>query len=126
VSDSEKRDENGGGRDPSTGRFVAGNGGGGRKAISHEVRAMLEAKTPDAAQRLIDALDADRPVVVGNGPHATVEMVPDHDTRMKAAEAILNRLYGKPTVAVTGEDGGPLRIGADATTLEMLRKLARP
>lgn len=122
MSDSEKRDEIGGGRDLSTGRFVGGNQGGGRKAIPPEIREMLQAAVPDAVRRLIAALDAERPVVAG----ADINMFPDHDMRTKAAEAILNRLYGKPAVAVTGDDGGPVRIGADATVLEMLKKLAGP
>lgn len=73
---------------------------------------MLAAATPAAAQRLIDALDA----LDGSEP--------DHDLRIKAANAILDRVYGRPVQAVAGEDGGGIRI--DVGIVEILRKLAEP
>jgi hypothetical protein len=108
VSDSVKRDENGGGRDPSTGRFVAGNGGGGRKPLDPKVREMLEAATPDAAKRLIEALDA---TVVEHYLGQEVGTYVDHRTRIMAAEAILNRLHGKPAQAVTDGEGKAVKLG---------------
>jgi hypothetical protein len=59
---------------------------------------------------LVDALTADRGVVVGQGESASVEFVPDHDARIKAARELLDRAYGKARQAleVTGDDGGPL------------------
>jgi hypothetical protein len=111
VSDPIKRDEKGG-RDSTSGRFVPGYKGGGRRAIDPEVREMLTAATPDAARRLIDALDA------------TDGDEPDHDMRVKAANAILDRVYGKPTQAIAGEDGEPLRI--DIGVVDILKKLAEP
>lgn len=110
MSDSEKRDENGNGRDPATGRFQPGNSGGGRRAIPPEVREILAAATPDAARRLIEALDA------------TDGTSPDHEIRIKAANAILDRMYGRPAQAITGEEGGPLRL--DVGIVDILRKLA--
>ncbi len=45
-------------------------------------------------------------------------MVPDHGERIKAANALLDRRYGKPNQAITGEDGGPLQVqNVDLTTL---------
>lgn len=123
VDGTEKREENGG-RDPGNGRFTSGNTGGGRKPMDPAVKEMLLAATPQAAQRLIDALDAERAVVVPGGKDAgTVEKVPDFDMRIKAANSILDRVYGKPTVAITGEDGGPLKIEASAGFLEALKRL---
>lgn len=43
-----------------------------------------------------DALDAVRPVLVGYGEDAYVEMIPDHKMRVSATEAVHNRLYGRP------------------------------
>jgi hypothetical protein len=54
---------------------------------------MLEAKTKHAAKRLIEALDAKR-VVHHEGK--VVGTYVDHEMRVRAAEALLNRLYGKP------------------------------
>ncbi len=95
-------------KDPSNrtsdGRFGPGNKmGTGRLAIPQHVREMLEAATPKAVQRLVEALDADK----------TVEgvTVPDHDMRTKAAEKLLDRRWGKPAQAITNEDGSPIRIG---------------
>jgi hypothetical protein len=76
-----------------------------------EVREMLEAASPTAAKRLIQALDAERAIIVGHGDSSSVEMVPDFDLRLKAATALLDRLYGKPAQAITGDEGKPLRIG---------------
>lgn len=84
---------------------------------------MLQEGTPKAAQRLIEALDAERPVVVGNGPHATMEMVPDHDVRLKASEVLFSRLYGKPRQEVTGEDGAPLMGAVVPDLLDSMLKL---
>jgi hypothetical protein len=89
-----------------------------------EVREMLRAATPKAAQRLVEALDAERPIVVGNGAHAAVELHPDCDMRVRAANAILDRLYGKPTQAISGEDKDEIPIGPSDALLEVFKKLA--
>lgn len=75
------------------------------------VREMLEAATPKAAKRLIDALDAERTIVVGSGDAAHEVSLVDHEMRTKAANHIMDRIYGKPAQALTGEDGSPLRVG---------------
>lgn len=96
-----------GGRD-ALGRFGPGNPGGGRPKIPDKVRKMLAARTPHAAKRLIEALDAEM-VVHYQGDEVGTYV--DHRTRIMAAEALMNRLYGKPVQAVAGEDGGPVRVG---------------
>ncbi len=65
------------------------------------IRAMLEAADPHATKRLVEALDA----VVGENEE------PNWDIRLRAVEALKNRLYGKPAQAITDGDGEALRLG---------------
>jgi hypothetical protein len=102
---------------------VSGNRAG-RPRMDPEVRRMLEAKTRDAVQKLIDCLEAERAVVRGFGESAEVEMVPDYDLQLKAANAILDRAYGKPSQVVTGEDGGPIAVDTSSALLEALQRMA--
>jgi hypothetical protein len=88
-----------------------------------EVRAMLLAATPKAAQVLVDALEAERAIVIGGGDGASVHMVPDIDMRLKAANAIFDRVHGKPTSLVAGEDGGPAVVAVDLAS--MLTRLVK-
>jgi len=88
-------------RDPSTGRFGPGNPGGGRRKMPIEIREMLEAATPLATQRLIEALDATK-VVHYQGVECGVYV--DHEMRKQAALAIYERLYGKTPQAIAFED----------------------
>lgn len=92
--------------------------------LREDVRQMLVEATPKAARRVIEALDAERAVVVGNGPSARVEMIPDHDVRIKAYDAIMNRIHGKPSQEITGNDGGPLIGSLVPDMMENLKKLA--
>lgn len=85
---------------------------------------MLVEATPKAAKRVIEALDADRPVVVGNGPGARMELVPDHDVRIKAANTIMDRIHGKPAQEISGPDGGPLFGSLVPDLADSLKKLA--
>ena len=107
------------------GQFKPGNPGGGRKKLPEPVREMLEAKTEHAAERLIEALDAERAVVVPGGRDvpSSIEMVPDYDMRLKASSALFDRLYGKPSQAITGEDVGPRKVDASAGLLEALKRM---
>ncbi len=66
---------------------------------------MLEAATVHAAGRLIEALDALK--YVGIDGHA----VPDWKARSMAADALFDRLYGKPAQAITGENGAAISFG---------------
>lgn len=68
----------------------------------------------DALRKAIDeALEADRAVVVGNGPSAHVEHVPDHPTRLKALDMVLDRTDGKPrqSLEMSGPEGSTIPIG---------------
>lgn len=112
-------------RDPVTGRLLPGNNlnPGGRRRMPAEVRDMLEAATPKAAKTLCDALDANESYVIGVGDSARIETAPDYELRVKAANAILDRLYGKPVQAISGEDGGPAVVAVDLAAI--LERMAR-
>ena len=73
------------GRDPATGRFIKGNTGGGRAKLPEELKEAFRAAAPQALRVL-------------------VQIVNDSDAResdrIRAAEVILDRGYGKPVQAV--------------------------
>jgi hypothetical protein len=98
---------------------------GGRPRVSKTNTDMLHALTPKVIQRWAEGLDAERPVVVGNGPHAHMAMVPDMTERRQSGKQIWEALYGKPAQEITGNDGGPLFGQAAADTLEAIRTLAK-
>jgi hypothetical protein len=56
----------------------------------------IEEKVDELFDILWEAAHAERAVVVGNGPTAFVEMVPDHPTRKAAVAEMLDRGYGRP------------------------------
>jgi hypothetical protein len=94
----------------STG-FIAANGKGGRKPRPREVdviRERIEEKVGAISDGLWEATKAEKAVVVGNGPTAYVEYVPDWPTRITAYRELLDRGYGRPTqiseVTVVTED----------------------
>lgn len=71
------------------------------------LRERIEQDIDKVLNPLWDALDADRGVVVGNGPSAHVDYVPDFSARIAAARELLDRGYGKPkqTSEVSGSLG---------------------
>lgn len=72
-------------RDPKTGRFLPGNKTGGRRELPADVKEMLAAATPGAVKTL---------VAITNDENAR------HADRIRAAEIILNRVYGLPKQSV--------------------------
>lgn len=74
--------------------------------------ATLEARkhAEKAIARLVEALDTE-----------------NHETRIRAANSLLDRAYGKPkeSVEMTGEDGGPIETRAISPTAEWLAGLLR-
>src|SRR3990167_6931946 len=57
-----------------------------------------------------------------------LEIMRDKDApptaRLAAAHSIIDRVYGKPAQAVTGEDGGPIRIEAELSDRDVARQIA--
>lgn len=72
-------------RDDRTGRFRPGMSGNpaGRPQMDPEVRAILEAAVPNAVRQLVRLVDCDDPRV-----------------SLAACNVIMDRLYGKPSVAI--------------------------
>lgn len=69
---------------------------GGRPKLVGKVRELAQQKGEDALRLLIEIME---------NPGEPTE------TRMKAAEKVLDRGYGRPAQALTGEDGeGPAQI----------------
>jgi len=64
---------------------------GGRPKEAAEVKALARKHGPEAIKKLVDLL---------RGTDARVAKA--------AADSLLDRAYGKPAQAVTGDDGGPL------------------
>ena len=74
------------GRDPVTGRFTKGNpSNGGRPKLPEELKMAFRAAAPDALDVLIKILKDEGA---------------KHGDRIKCAEIILDRGYGKPVQAV--------------------------
>ncbi len=68
-----------------SGRFASGYSGnpGGRRGLPIKLRNQLEAGVPNAIRRLIELINSD-----------------DDRVALAASEALLSRLYGKPSIAV--------------------------
>lgn len=109
------------------GRFLKGTKGGpgGPRKVSDAVLELLWDATPKAAQRIIEALDAMKTVVIpgGKGEPADHMEVDDWDTRLKAVNILWDRRYGKPVQTIASDEENPfeLRVGSDL--VESLKKL---
>jgi hypothetical protein len=68
------------------------------------LRERIEADIDRWLRPLEDGLTADRGLVVGDGPDARIESVPDHGARIKAHREAFDRAFGKPTQP-TRDDG---------------------
>lgn len=99
----------------STG-FIAANGKGGRPKVPSVIdliRQEVEARMDDIFAHLWDLVEApDRVVVVGNGPDAHTEIVPDKELRLKALKELMDRSHGRPKQAteISGPGGGPVTL----------------
>ena len=72
-------------RDPRTGQFLPGNKSGGRRELPEDLKEAFRAASPDALRLLVQIVNNDE--------------AKDTD-RIRAAEIILDRGYGKPRQAV--------------------------
>ncbi len=74
----------------------------------------LDEHAEELIERLLEATRAEKGVLVGSGDDASVEMIPDHPTRIRAVAELYDRAEGKPKQAteITGRDGGPIQTEA--------------
>lgn len=79
----------------------------GVSSAAKQLQKALEGDWKDAHKRLRDLLFSD-----------------DERVALEAAKFYIDHIKGKAKQALTGEDGGPLKI--DLGVVEMLRKLATP
>jgi hypothetical protein len=93
--------------------------GAPRKPRAIEIlREKVEADVDRVLAPLLEGLTADKAVTVSGGKDAGwVEMVADAPTRIKAANDILDRVFGKAkqTTEIAGPDGGPVRVEVPRT-----------
>lgn len=85
--------------------------GGGRPRRPREIELLqrvADEKVAELKAVYSDGLVADKSLVVGNGPSAHLELVPDHPHRHRVAESIIDRLHGKPTPAGADAQAGAL------------------
>lgn len=69
---------------------------GGRPKLVGKVRELAQEKGETALRLLIEIMESQQEPT---------------ETRMKAAEKVLDRAYGRPAQAITGEDGeGPAQV----------------
>ena len=64
--------------------------------LTEVLRAKVEDRADEIMDRLLEGLDAERSIVVGTGPKAYVESVPDLEMRLRTIREILDRLEGRP------------------------------
>lgn len=69
------------------------------------MRQLVEGHIVEFLKPYVEALTAEKEVVVGHGRSARVERVPDHRARMQAAEQLFDRVYGKPKQTTQLEGG---------------------
>ena len=83
-------DDNMAGNRDKTGRFVKGASGNprGRPVVPDEVKEMLKGATADAARLLIETMTDER---------APLKL------RLDCANAVMDRVYGRPTQPIDGE-----------------------
>lgn len=90
-------------------------GGSARKVpkLTEVLRERVEDRAEEIIDKLLDGLDATRAVVVGTGPKARVEIVPDQDQVRKTVADIYDRFEGRPRQVseISGPDGGEIPIG---------------
>lgn len=90
---------------------------GGRPRRPREIELIQEVADEfkeQMRQVLIDGLQAERGIVVGNGGTAYVEQMPDHPHRLSTYREIMDRLHGKPrqTTELSGPDGSPVQVAS--------------
>lgn len=64
--------------------------------LTELLREKVEARAEEIVEKLLDGLEAQKGLVVGNGPDAYVEMVPDRSEVARTLREIWDRLEGRP------------------------------
>lgn len=87
------------------------------------LREVTERKLEEQADRIVDAqleaLDATRAIVVGEGEDAYVEHHPDYLTRLRAGDTLLSRALGKPAQSLDVQsESRSITLTLDATDPE--------
>jgi hypothetical protein len=91
--------------------FVGENGGRPRKPRTSEIYAQVAEEMREEIREVLKrGLMATRHVVVGNGPEAHVEEIPDIPMQVKTAAELADRTDGKPrqSVEMSGPEGQPI------------------
>jgi len=70
--------------------------------LSEVLRAEVEQRAVEIIAKLFAGLDANRAVVVGTGPKARLELVPDQDLALKTVREIFDRAEGRPLQRTQG------------------------
>lgn len=78
--------------------------------VIDSLRDRVEQMTNDIVQVYVDAAQATLTVMKVHQGEIKVVEVPDHAMRLKAVEALNDRVYGKPKQVseITGPEGGPI------------------
>lgn len=73
--------------------------------LTEILRARVEERADEIIEKLLEGLDAERAVVVGNGPGAYVEIVADRVEVLKTIREVFDRMEGRPksSTEVTGK-----------------------
>ena len=91
-------------RRASTGFGGSENGRLGGRPRSPKAIDVLRERIERDIDKWLDPLEqgltAERALVVGDGPHARLELTPDIPTRMKAMQLAFDRAFGKPAQAI--------------------------
>lgn len=112
---------------PDSARIQGPQPGSGRPKnprVIDVLRSRIEERVDEVIEVYLDAMKADRTIVIGRGEDAVVEREVDHAIRLRAVEALNDRAYGKPAQAVelAGRDGGPIEFNNEAFADPKMRK----
>lgn len=77
---------------------------GGKPKVAAEVKALAREYGAEAIDKLV----------------ALMRGAEDEKTQLNAAESLLDRGYGRPTQAISGDDGGPVRVDVAGEALVAL------
>jgi hypothetical protein len=104
-------------------RFKKGVSGnpGGREKIPESIKKLAKEKSEEALRTIIEIMRSAEKAV---STKMEIVYVPDYPTRLRAAEYVLDRAWGKPAQAITGEEGGPVNIKAEVLTDDQLATIA--